>query len=316
MSPTLLLLTLLACDDGAHLRPGGSSDDTGELPDAGAFAVACELDPVPEYELTTLRVGPDGAVYGADVGGVLYRYERVDDGAGCSLEGVAIWDQGGLDTVTDFDLDADGKVYALIFYSGLAVLSPAGDLLFECEIPAGHGIAVTSAGDRLYSVSIGDEALSWVEIEDQRCIPVEQGVSLPQAIGTAPSVDGDLLAVDSHDPSSTLAPGVLIDPSDGSMVQELGLGTAGDGEELVAISDLLPTGDGYWAAGSPGGDLWHIASDGDIDGYYDVEGLLPVAGDPDPTLSLHSVAYGGDDPSYLSAGFIDVQGVWTMDLTP
>ena len=51
MSPTLLLLTLLACDDGAHLRPGGSSDDTGELPDAGAFAVACELDPVPGTNL-------------------------------------------------------------------------------------------------------------------------------------------------------------------------------------------------------------------------------------------------------------------------
>ncbi len=108
---------------------------------------------------------------------------------------------------------------------------------------------------------------------------------------------------------------MLIDPSDGSIAAELGLG-AWDDHELVAMADLVPTGDGYWVAGSPGGDLWHLDGDGDIDSYRDIDEYLPVPGDDDPTLSLYSVAYGGDDPSYLSAGFIDVEGIWTVELAP
>ncbi len=69
-------------------------------------------------------------------------------------------------------------------------------------------------------------------------------------------------------------------------------------------------------AGSPGGDLWHLDDDGLIDAYHDIDALLPVAGDPDPTLSLYSVAWGAEGASYLSAGFIDVQGVWALELAP
>jgi hypothetical protein len=316
-APLLLALAACAGTGGGDKHTGGSDDpgddDSGD--DGGTSATRCTLSPAPDRDVTGLRVAPDGTVYLTDVTGTLYGYERDDDGEDCVLSGSLLWSPDPLQDVTDFALDAEGRVYLLVFYDALVRLASGDSPEMRCEVESGHGLAVTPDGSAVAVVPIGAESLTWTPIDGDVCGEPGAPIALPLSIGTSPAATADTLYVNTHDPTGTLEPVVALDPATGDLLDQLGGGFAPDGEqELYAVVDLVPTPSGLLVAGSPGGALWTLALDGEIERWIEADLLLPVAEEPTPSLGIHAIGWSATGPSYLAAGFLDVQGVWTLEL--
>lgn len=309
----LALALPLACtpgeDDGLGGGGGatdGSGGDGADDGDGGSVALECALTPALTDAPRQVRVGPDGTVW-LDQLGALHRYTRAE-AEGCVLEGAAVWAGDDLDDVSSFALDEDGHPWVLSFFDELVQLDLDGEALRSCEVPAGHGVALTADASTAWVLGVGDESLQALDLDDG-CAPL--GDPLPLDVPVGPEVawaDGALAAA-AHDSSGDHPAGYLLDPETGAVVGTLGDGLdTTDGDEPASIADLAWAGAAWWVAGSPGGDLWIYEADGQFRQHVTVHELLSQP--ESRTLGLSAIGRGIDQPSYFAAGFLDDQGLW------
>ncbi len=290
----------------------GAPGDTGDTGGGGPWVppgTLCDLDPEPGSGVDSLRVGPDGTLWVLGGDGVLLRYERVA-GGGCHLAGEAVLGHAGkLDTVTDFELDGQGRVWALVFFDSLQRLAPDGTPQIACSTEAGHAVAPTPAGDRVYTWAVGESALHPVDATDAGCTPSGAPVALDRSIDTAGVVGDAGLAVASFDTSGTLPPAWLIDPSTGTVLADLGTGVdPTSGDPMAAVWDLCALDDGWRVLDVPGYDLWRLGTDGAIADRTRASDL--VSGDP--AIDLKALACDADGPAYAATTLGLDWAVWAV----
>lgn len=303
--PSLLPLLLLACHPGAL-------DEDSAVPALELPGQACGLEPAPSAALVAVEVGA-GGVWGLDADGALHRWSPAE-GDGCILEGERVLGGGGT-VVKDVALDLADQAWVLLGDGTLSVRTPTGAALRSCSLEPAEALALDPDGLWVATIDPGDALLQRWSIEAEGCT-AQEPVPLPHPIASMAVATAGGLAVAYEDPAAALSPGALLDPTSGEVLGLLGVGLAPDGRGMSAIAELAPTNAGYWAAGSPDGELWHMDADGVLDGVHRPEALLPVRGDPDPSLNLYAIGWSGLGPSYLSAGFVELQGLWSLELEP
>lgn len=294
---------------------GGDGGGGGDRPDLWASVARCTLSPAPSADIQRVRVDAGGTLWVLDQGGVLARYEPAP-GEDCVLEGEAVLGTPGeLDTITDFDLDGEGRVLALEFFDLLHRLDASGGVELTCDVEAGHTVVPDEDGERAWIVSVGDDSLAHAELGSDACAMVEGEVVLERPVSALGAWTPGGLAMSAFDTTGSWPPGVLLDPDTGAILGEFGGGAdplAGDAP--ASFVDLVPVDGGMLAAGHPDGDLWALGADGGIEGRrVTTEGLVAPE-DPDARIGLQSIAWSATGPSYLAAGWLDVQGLWRMDL--
>ncbi|MBX2801016.1 MAG: hypothetical protein KTR31_25275 [Myxococcales bacterium] len=304
--------TDMTTDTGPTDGPTADTADPSTF--LGSVGTPCALDPDPPDEAEVVRVSADGVVWAASRGD-LYRYERTDAGkASCTLTGSLVWSSKGLNDVTDFALDGSGRPHLLVFFDDIVRLSAEGTEELRCEDPpfSGHGIAVDDSGDRVWTLAISNDILVHTDLTKGVCTPgPKAGVKLSNPLGQHGAyVDGDL-AVSYFDAAGKLPPGTLVDPGDGVELLSLGLGSVLD-DPMPGIADIAPAAEDYWVAGSLG-DLWLVDGSGKVTGHYEPAQILPTD-TKETVLSMYSVAYSATGDSYVSAGWLDVDGIWAIEL--
>ena len=308
----LLPLLLIGCAGAG--ADSGTGDGTGDGAGSVAAGLECSLSPAISGDVHTLRTSPDGTVYALNSAGAIYRYTRTGDKT-CELSGAAIWDEAStLKAATDFDLDAEGTIYLLSFYSTLIRMTPDGTITATCEVTAGHGLAVTPDGTMAWSIPIGDSELHPIAFDATGCAETGELWTYDFGLGTAPTASADLLAFDAHDSTGTLPPGWRMDPKTGEVLGDLGVGTDPETEaELAAIDDIAITPDGFWVAGSPDGGLWRLGADGAVVRRTEAVDFLPT-GDDTTMISIRSIGWTPSGPSYVGGGFVGTEGIWSVEL--
>lgn len=318
LAPALLAGPGCAADPGPSVdygdgNGGGSGDGSGDGT-TGFHGERCAMHPAPDMAAQELRVGPDGVVWRLDEAGLVWRYTRDDDpgdeGDACSLTGEVVLGDGTLEDVQDLELDAQGRAYALVFFDEVRRLTPEGVVDLACEVEAGHALAPVPDGSRVYVWPIGAEELAWVDVGDDACAASPDAVALARPIDTVGQVAGDALMAGAFDVANAYAPGFLLSLGDGAVRSDVGEGD----DDLVAFADLVEGADGWWGVDSVSGDLWRLDAEGRAVRPYAAGDLLPVEGDPDPYLFVHSIAYSPTGRSYVAGGFMDLQGVWELAL--
>lgn len=296
----MVLLALSGCIDRLTL----SVED-------GGLVIPCTVSPAPE-DITTLRVGPSGEVFGLGLDAGLYRWERSGE-EDCSLDGEMIYDPQSLEGVTDFDLTDEGDIIALVHLGQIWRFSNDGTLVYSCDVTGGHGVAAAPDGTLAWLIPVGAQELSVVQLNDADCVQLDP-VATSAPLSTMPVSDGTTLAVGTHNSGGDLPSGVLIDVSTGETVLDLAnTEEPAEGRWMSSMSDIAFAPDGgWWVTGSPDGDLWGIEPDGST--RVRVHSDLTFSVPDESTVSVWTLGVGVGGPSYVAGGFSVRNQVWSLRL--
>lgn len=302
----MLLLLAVACERAPDVTidPDPFADDTGGG-GPSPLGTPCRLDPAPGEAASALRVDDAGVLWHLGQSGLVRRYERHGD---CAFQGDVVAGTETFAEVTDLDLDPQGNVWLLVYFSELQRLDAAGTPVLSCEVASGHALA--PGGGSVHAWPVGARELAVVEVEADRCAPAPP-VAVDVALGTAAALDAGRLAVASHDPDGTLPPGFVLDAAGGSVVAELAADEAFGDESLRVVTDLASDGEAWWVADGVDGNVWALAADGSVRAAWSTRDHLPY-GDDDAVLSPQAIAARAGQPVYLAAGGFDDHGVWEL----
>jgi hypothetical protein len=279
----------------------------------GGLVIPCTVSPAPD-DITTLRVGPGGEVFGLGSDSALYRWERSGEEE-CALDGEMIYDPESLQGVTDFDLTDEGDVIALVHLGQIWRFSNDGTLLYSCDVSGGHGVAVAPDGALAWVIPVGAEELAVVQLNDADCEQLD-AIATSVPLSTMPVSDGETLAVGTHNAGGDLPSGVLIDVATGETLLDLAnTEEPAEGRWMASMSDIAYDPDGgWWVTGSPDGDLWAIESDGSTRVRVHSDVTFSVPDDPESTFSVWTLGLDPDGPSYVAGGFMVRNYVWSLRL--
>lgn len=297
----LTWLSIFACAPapGPTLRPDSAWSTDDEPADSGALnATACTLEPPVRYQTTSLRVDPAGVVWHLDVAGVVTRYERVGGGA-CELQGEDVLGTESLEAVTDLELDASGRPFALVFFSEVRRLGPDGAVEASCPASSGHALAPSTDGSVVYTWAIGEELLHPVTLAT---CAAEEPLAMPRALDTVGIVAPPGFAAGVFDVEDQFPPGMVVDLADGTRTGDLARGGA-----VGSFAYLVSVEDGWLVADPVDGGLFRLDEAGDVQFRYDPD-TLP--GGEDRFLGVSAIGYVGDGEAYIAAGDVDGYGVW------
>lgn len=316
MRRTALLLSplLVACgDDTTEPWPTLGEDSGGSTVSSGWFDASwCDVDVPPTHAVHRLRQDPEGRLYVDDQGGTLTRYLRSGDEGECTLTLDTTWTP--LVDVTDFSLDAEGRVYTLVFFAHLSRFEADGTVSATCDIGGAHGGSVTADGTRMYVGAIGEDFLRWVTFDDSGACAEAETLPLAHPVSTNfQALEGERLAVQAFDPGAVLPPAWILDTRDAGVLVDLGTGTDPYGHgEMVVATDFSAGTSGMWLADSIGRDLWQVDDRGAVVTRYLLDALLPVPDDPEPYLIIRSIDIRPAGVSYVSAGHVATNGIWDV----